>query len=85
MKNVQFIIGLLGSITAATIFIPQVWASYKSKKTRDLAWFTIIIGLINGICWVTYGLLKGDPFIWVTNAILFFCVFLLMILKLKFG
>jgi len=85
MKNIEFIFGLLGSITAASIFFPQVLASYKSKKTRDLAWFGIIIGMLNGVFWVTYGLFKGDPFIYVTNSLLFLGAFLLLILKKKYG
>jgi len=85
MKNVEFIFGLLGSITAASIFFPQVLASYKSKKTRDLAWSGIIIGILNGVFWMTYGFLKGNPFIYVTNSLLFLGAFLLLILKKKYG
>lgn len=85
MKNVESIFGLLGSITAASIFYPQVIASYRSKKTRDLAWFSILIGLLNGVFWITYGLLKHDPFIYITNLVLIIGAFLLMILKIKYG
>ena len=85
MKNLELLFGYLGSIFAALIFFPQVWASFKTKKTRDLSLMGIIIGMLNGISWVVYGLLKGDPFIWVTNAILFVGAFFLMILKRKHG
>jgi MtN3 and saliva related transmembrane protein len=84
MKNLEFIFGLLGSITAASLFFPQLWSSYKSKRTHDLAWFGIIIGMLNGLFWVAYGLLQTDPFIWVTNMILFTGAFLLMVLKKKY-
>lgn len=77
-------IGILGSLTAASLFFPQVYVSFKTKRTADLAWFGIIIGILNGIFWTTYGFLKGDPFIYVTNGILFFGAFLLMVLKLKY-
>ena len=76
--------GLLGSITAASLFFPQVWSSYKAKKTRDIAWFGIVIGMLNGIFWVVYGLLKMDPFIYVTNTVLFVGAFLLMLLKRRY-
>ena len=85
MKNLELLFGYLGSIFAALIFFPQILTSYKTKKTRDLSWMGIIIGMLNGISWVSYGLLKGDPFIWVTNSILFVGTFLLMILKKKYG
>ena len=83
--DITSIFGVLGSITAASLFFPQVWRSYKTKKTHDLAWFGIIIGMLNGILWIVYGLFRKDMFIYVTNIILFVGVFLLMILKRKYG
>jgi MtN3 and saliva related transmembrane protein len=85
MKNLEMIIGLLASTTASLIFFPQVIASYKSKKTKDLSWSGIYIGLLNGCFWIMYGLMKADPFIYITNSILFIGAFLLLILKRKYG
>ena len=83
--NLPSFLGLCGSITAASLFFPQVWASHKTKKTKHLAWTTIVIGLANGIIWACYGFLKHDPYIYVTNIILFIGVFLLLLLKRKHG
>lgn len=87
MSNFSLVslLGLLGAITASSIFIPQVLSSYKNKKTRDVAWFTIILSLANAVLWTSYGLLKLDPFIYVTNIISFVATFLLMLLKKKHG
>ena len=85
MNNLQLFFGYLGSVLAASIFFPQVWASYKTKDTKFLSWVGIIVGMLNGVSWVCYGLLKGDPFIYVTNSILFIGAFLLMLLKKKYG
>lgn len=84
MKNLELLFGYLGSIFAALIFFPQVWTSYKTRKTKDLSWAGIIVGMLNGASWVGYGLLKQDPFIWFTNSILFVGAFLLMLLKNKY-
>ena len=84
MQNLEIIFGLLGSLTAATLFLPQVWRSYKTKHTVDLAWSMIIIGMLNGVFWISYGLLKIDPFIYVTNSVLFLGAFSLLILKRKY-
>lgn len=84
METISTLFGLLGSFTAASLFFPQVWTSYKTKRTHDLAWFGIIIGMLNGFFWVVYGLLQADPFIWVTNTILFVGAFSLMVLKKKY-
>lgn len=85
MIEVVSIFGVLGAITAASLFYPQVWLSYKTKKTHDLSWYGIIIGILNGIFWTTYGVLKADPFIYITNIILFIGASLLMVLKKKYG
>lgn len=85
MTNIAYLFGILGSITAASLFFPQVWKSYKTKKTQDLSWFGIIIGMLNGAFWIVYGLLRADPFIYITNIILFVGAFLLMVLKKKYG
>lgn len=83
--NFGLLLGLLGAITASSIFIPQVLASYRNKKTKDVAWFTIVISLANAVFWTSYGFLKLDPFIYVTNIISFVATFLLMLLKKKYG
>lgn len=85
MLNLELFFGYLGSFMAASIFLPQVYASYKSKDTSSLSWLGIIVGMLNGICWICYGLLKNDPFIYVTNSISFVGAFLLMTLKKKYG
>lgn len=85
MVDVVSLFGLLGSLTAASLFFPQVWTSYKTKKTHDLSWFGITIGMLNGVFWIGYGLFRTDPFIYVTNILLFSGAFLLMILKRKYG
>ena len=85
MINATSIFGLLGSITASSLFFPQVWTSYKSKRTHDLAWPGIIIGLLNGLIWIIYGYLKLDYFLLTTNILLFLGAFLLFLLKRKYG
>lgn len=83
--NFGSLLGLLGAITASLLFFPQVLASYKSKKTKDLAWSSIIVGMLNGIFWIGYGFSKADSFIYITNIILFIGAFLLLLLKKKYG
>jgi len=83
--NITSWLGLFGSITAGSLFFPQVWASHRSKKTKHLAWTTIYIGLLNGVLWTGYGLLRTDPYIYVTNIVLFIGALLLLLLKKKHG
>ena len=84
MMDLTFVFGLLGSITASTIFFPQVWKSWKTKRTKDLSWYTIFIGVLNGFFWTVYGFMKSDPFIYVTNILLLTATLLLAVLKKKY-
>lgn len=85
MVGVASLFGFFGSITAASLFFPQVIKSYTRKQTSELSWSGIFIGMLNGFFWVVYGLFQTDPFIYVTNIFLFTGAFLLMILKRKYG
>ena len=83
--NLASLLGFCGSVTAACLFLPQVWASHRTKRTQQIAWTSILLGLLNAIFWTGYGLFKNDPFIYVTNTLCFFGAFLLLLLKKKHG
>jgi len=48
MLDIASLFGWLGSITAASLFFPQVWKSYKTRETHSLAWSGIFVGMANG-------------------------------------
>ena len=85
MVELISIIGLFGSITASSLFFPQVYAAWKTRRTKDLSWLTILIGVVNGLLWTSYGLLKADPFIYITNTLLAVATGMLVILKKRYG
>ncbi|MBI4019008.1 MAG: PQ-loop repeat-containing protein [Candidatus Aenigmarchaeota archaeon] len=85
MPDLMFLLGLSGSITASILFFPQVWASYRTKRTKDLSWAVILIGIINGAIWTVYGLLKADMFIYATNSMIVIATSMLLMLKRKYG
>ena len=85
MENVATLLGFSGSVTAACLFLPQVWSSHRTKKTKEIAWTSILIGLLNAVFWTSYGFLKQDPFIYVTNILCFSGAFLLLLLKKRHG
>ena len=78
------IFGLLGAMTASTIFFPQVLQTYKTKRTLELSWLTIVIGVINGFVWTIYGFMKADPFIYVTNILASIATLMLVVMKKKY-
>ncbi len=79
------ILGFIGAATAGLLFFPQVIKSYRSKKTDEIAWFGVILGVINCIVWISYGLLRGDVFVWGTNVVMMSGALFLGGLKLKYG
>ncbi len=79
------VLGAVASVTASFLFYPQVWASYKAKKTDVLSWTMILLGMLNGVLWGVYGFLKSDPFILLTNVMIFIGASLLFLLKRKYG
>ena len=84
-ENIASILGFSGSVTAACLFLPQVWASHRTKQTQQIAWTSILLGLLNAVFWASYGVFKADPFIYVTNILCFAGAFLLFLLKKKHG
>jgi len=78
------VFGLLGSVCASALFFPQVLKAWREKKTRDLSWAMIAIGLLNGFSWTIYGILKNDPFIYVTNTLLTSALAILALLKKRY-
>ena len=78
------IMGFLASTTAASLFFPQVWSAWRRKRTCDLSWLMILIGVANSCLWLLYGLLKSDPFIYVTNSLGFIATAMLFLLKRKY-
>ena len=85
MIEATTVLGFIGSITAATLFFPQVWTAWKTKNTKGLSIFMIFLGMLNGIAWSTYGILRLDPFIYITNSVLFIATTMLLILKRRYG
>ena len=84
MVELVSLFGLLGSITASILFFPQVWKAWKVKKTKELSWLMICIGIFNGLFWTAYGVLKLDPFIYVTNTLLTSALVMLAVLKMRY-
>jgi MtN3 and saliva related transmembrane protein len=85
MIDVVSVFGLMGAITAAGLFYPQVWKSYRTRRTNDVSWLGVVFWMLDGIIWIIYGLLRSDPFIYVTNIALFIGAFLMMVLKKRYG
>ena len=84
MNQLASVFGVLGAITASCLFFPQVWKSYKTKDTTSLSWNGIVVGFLNGVFWLLYGILIVDPFIYITNSLYLVGAALLLCLKYRY-
>ena len=56
-----------GSLTVMS-FVPQVWKAWRTRSTRDLSWTMVVLLIVSGLMWLSYGMLTGDVPLIVTNA-----------------
>ena len=55
-----------GFITVAS-FLPQVVRAWRTKQTKDLSVGTIVLIIVAGVAWITYGVLESDRPVILTN------------------
>ncbi|VVU95009.1 hypothetical protein CPAV1605_734 [seawater metagenome] len=77
-KNITGSIGAFLSIT----LLPQLYQTYKSKKTRDLSLLFIIFQMITCIFFFVYGLILNELPLIISNCIVFFELGLLLYAKM---
>lgn len=63
------IIGIAAGSCTALSLIPQVVKIAKEKKAEDISVAYLLI-LLSGLClWITYGVLRKDPPVIITNIV----------------
>ncbi len=78
------IVGLAASICTGTSMIPQLVKLFKSKKSDDISFAMLAILMAGLALWVTYGLLKEDYIIIVSNGFSFVVATVILILGIKY-
>jgi len=61
--------GYLNGIIIVTKMIPQIVKVYRTKRTKDISMFFLILGIIGTACSITYGVLLGNEWPIITRAI----------------
>lgn len=79
------VVGIAAPIVSVVSFLPQVLKCWTTKRTKDISYPSYIIFFAGSISWLTYGILKNDLSIIITNSFLAFFVFLILLMKFKFG
>lgn len=77
------IIGLTAAILTSLAFLPQAIKTYKSKSAGDLSLAMFLIFITGLILWLTYGILKNDLPIILSNIITLFLAGSILFFKIK--
>jgi MtN3 and saliva related transmembrane protein len=78
------IVGYAACTVTALTFLPQVIKTWKEKSAKNVSLMMFIIAATNEVLWITYGVLKNDMVIIVTNVIMIVMAFIMISLKLKY-
>lgn len=77
------ILGLVAATCTTIAFVPQAYQTIKTKNTKDLSLSTYVLLVVGIIMWLTYGILVMDLPIIVANAVSFFFIGTILVLKIK--
>lgn len=83
--DITQIIGIVAGILTATSLIPQLIKIIKEKKADDVSPLMLIILLIGLGLWATYGFMKEDWPIIITNCFSFLLNTTVLIFRYKYA
>ena len=78
------IIGLAAGFCTTLAFLPQALKTWRTKSTKDLSLGMYLIFCTGVALWLTYGILKSDLPIIITNAVTLILALSILYFKLTF-
>jgi MtN3 and saliva related transmembrane protein len=76
--------GTLASVFTSIRFIPQVYKSLTTRKTRDLSLIFLYFVSAQSLFLILYGITRPDNFVLYMNLLPLVCSLLLIYLKWKY-
>ncbi|MFA5925656.1 MAG: SemiSWEET family transporter [Parcubacteria group bacterium] len=76
--------GITAGVLNTIRLFPQVWKSWKTKKTRDLSGYFVAILFFQSVFIILYGIYKPDHIILWTNVSPLVCSVFLARFKIKY-
>ncbi len=78
-------LGYVAATCTTVSFLPQVIQTVKTRRTKDIS-LGMYLALFSGaLLWMFYGFMLQSPPVYVTNIIVSFLCFVMLILKVKHG
>ena len=85
MDDLILVLGLFSACLTMFAFLPQLIKIIRTKHTKDLSLFMLIMLEIGISGWLVYGILISDPPIIVANSVSVTLLTITLILKIKYG
>ena len=83
--EITTILGLLAGALTTISFVPQVIKTWKFKETKDISLLMYVIFFIGVFLWLSYGLIINNAPIIIANGVSLVLVFIVLILKIRYG
>ncbi len=79
------LVGYMAAIVGASIFLPQVVQTIKTKDTKSLSLPTFLLLNLNNSLWLTYGLLTTDTAIVLSQIFVLPMSLIILFYKFRYG
>ncbi len=76
--------GIIAGIFTSVRFIPQVYKSFATRKTRDLSLAFLYFVSAQSLFLILYGITKPEYYVLYMNILPLICALFLVYLKLKY-
>lgn len=76
------VIGVAATLCSTTSFAPQAWKVIKTGDTKALSTPMYVVTVVGFVFWLTYGVMRADWPLIVTNAICFALSAFILMMKL---
>ncbi len=78
------IFGYLATSLNIVMLVPQVLQTWKTKKTKDLSFASLLLFSGASVLWLSYGLAKNALPVIIANTVLIIMNFILIAIKIRY-
>ena len=79
------LIGFTAATLTTASFVPQVFQTIRTKRTKDLSLSMYTAVTCGVFLWFVYGLLLNDPPMYLANGVTLILASIILYLKIKHG
>lgn len=83
-QEIANIIGYIAAANISIVQVPQLWKTFREKDASGLSSTMIILNILGGLLWTTYGILLNLPPIYGANVMFLSVNGSLLILKNRY-